>query len=134
MTVLPDSAAPPTVPYICEIDFDISVFENLVAEIGREDSLQTFSIFFSEADSRLKRLRALSCEAERKTVEQEAHGLKGSAANFGLAHVAELAATLEKAAHKITARDYGAAVLLLEKRYAVAKDCFARLTAERVVP
>jgi HPt (histidine-containing phosphotransfer) domain-containing protein len=112
-----------------EMGVDISAFDNLVAELGREDTLQTFSIFFDEADNRLKRLRELSCEEERNAVQQQAHGLKGSAANFGLRQVSELAAALEQDARTITAGGYDIAVRSLETSYAAARERFAKLTA-----
>src|SRR5271156_2730235 len=84
------SASPQMARDDSEMGVDISAFDNLVSELGREDTLQTFSIFFDEADNRLKRLRELSCEEERNAVQQQAHGLKGSAANFGLRQVSEL--------------------------------------------
>jgi HPt (histidine-containing phosphotransfer) domain-containing protein len=111
------------------MDVDKSTFDNLVAEIGREDTLQTFSIFFDEAHDRLKRLRELSCEEARKTIEQEAHGLKGSAANFGMPQVSQLASMLEQDARTITPGNYEAALRSLETSYAAARERFAELTA-----
>jgi HPt (histidine-containing phosphotransfer) domain-containing protein len=110
-----------------EVSVDISAFNELAEEIGRDDTLQTFSIFFDEADSRLKRLRELSCEADRPAIVREAHGLKGTAANFGLRRVSALAAVLEKDAHTITSDSYDATVRNLETSYATARARFAEL-------
>jgi HPt (histidine-containing phosphotransfer) domain-containing protein len=112
-----------------ETALDRSAFDDLVAEIGREDTLETFSIFFKEADNRLKRLRELSCEEDRNTIEHEAHGLKGSAANFGLRQVSELAAKLERDARVITPVNYEATICSLETSYTAAREHFATLTA-----
>jgi HPt (histidine-containing phosphotransfer) domain-containing protein len=111
------------------MDLDRSAFDELVAEIGREDTLQTFSIFFDDASGRLLRLRALHCENERKAIAAEAHGLKGSAANFGLRHVSDLASALEQGAQTIMPSDYEAAVQSLETSYATAQEYFAALIA-----
>jgi HPt (histidine-containing phosphotransfer) domain-containing protein len=123
------SGARRVVPDGPEMDLDRSAFDNLVAEIGREDTLQTFSIFFAEADDRLKRLRMLSCEAERNAVAEEAHGLKGSAANFGLRQVSQLAALLERDAPTVTATAYEVALRVLEASYTAARKHFAKLTS-----
>lgn len=111
-----------------EPDVDIAAFENLVEEIGRDDTLQTFSIFFEETTTRLKRMRTLSCEADRNAIRQDAHGLKGTAANFGLPQVSALAAKLEKDAPTVTSGDYAAALQGLETSYAAACEHFAKLT------
>jgi HPt (histidine-containing phosphotransfer) domain-containing protein len=122
------SVAPPIATDGSEADIDRAAFDNLVAEIGREDTLETFSIFFTEADSRLERLRKLSCDNDRDAIAREAHGLKGSAGNFGLLNVADLAAKLEQDARSITVGQYEAAVLGLETRYATARGRFAEIT------
>ena len=126
---VPVAALPHIAPDGSEVEFDISAFENLVAELGRDDTLDTFAIFFNEASNRLKRLRELPCEQERTKLAQEAHGLKGSAANFGLRQVSELAAALERDARTITAEHYAAALQRLEASYAIACELFAKLTA-----
>jgi HPt (histidine-containing phosphotransfer) domain-containing protein len=123
------SGAPQVAPNGPEMDLDRSAFDNLVAEIGREDALQTFSIFFAEAENRLKRLRKLSCEEARDGVAQEAHGLKGSAANFGLRQVSELAATLERDAPTVTAAKYEVVLRTLETSYVAARKHFVKLTS-----
>ena len=104
-------------------DFDNGTFETLVAELGLEDTLQMFSVFFTEADKRLTRLRELSFE-NRKAIQHEAHGLKGSAGNFGLPRVSELAASLEQDAPTITPARYQAALQSLEAGYATARERF----------
>ena len=111
------------------MDLDRSAFDNLAAEIGREDTLQTFSIFFDDASDRLLRLRGLCCDSERKAIAAEAHGLKGSAANFGFARVSELASKLEQGAPTIKPGDYDALLRNLETSYAAARESFAALTA-----
>jgi len=110
-----------------EASLDVSAFNELAEEIGREDTLQTFSIFFDEADNRLKRLRELSCEVERPAIAREAHGLKGTSANFGLRRVSALAAALEQDAHTITSGNYDAVLRNLETSYAAARARFAEL-------
>jgi HPt (histidine-containing phosphotransfer) domain-containing protein len=132
-TAKPHGEATPVVPLSPgggkETGLDRSAFDDLVAEIGREDTLETFAIFFKEADNRVKRLRELSCEEDRKALEHEAHGLKGSAANFGLRQVSELAEKLERDARVIAAVDYEATMRSLEMSYIAAREHFATLAA-----
>ncbi len=110
-------------------DLDSSTFETLVVELGRADTLQTFSVFFDEADKRLMRLRELSCD-NWESIAQEAHGLKGSAGNFGLRQVSELAAVLEQDARTVTPVRYEAALRVLETSYATAHERFAELAGQ----
>jgi HPt (histidine-containing phosphotransfer) domain-containing protein len=110
----------------CTSDFDNGTFQTLLAELGREDTLQMFSVFFTEADKRLTRLREFSIE-NRKAIQHEAHGLKGSAGNFGLPRVSELAASLEQDAPTITPSRYQAALQSLEAGYATARERFLSL-------
>jgi HPt (histidine-containing phosphotransfer) domain-containing protein len=125
---MPISASPQLAPNGSELDVDVSTFGNLVEEIGREDTLQTFSTFFEETTSRLKRMRTLSCGEDRNAIRQDAHGLKGTAANFGFRQVSALAAKLEQDAGSITPENYGAALRGLETSYAAACDRFAEMT------
>jgi len=125
---MPISASPLLAPDGSELDVDVSAFESLVEEIGREDTLQTFSIFFEEATNRLKRMRTLSCGEDRNAIQQDAHGLKGTAANFGLRQVSALAAKLEQNARSITPENYEAALRGLETSYAAACERFAEIT------
>ncbi len=126
---MPISASPQLVPEDSEPDLDISAFENLVEEIGREGTLQTFSIFFEETTDRLKRMQTLSCDADRNAIRQDAHGLKGTAANFGFRQVSALAAKLEKDAPTITPDSYAATLQGLETSYAAACEHFAKFTS-----
>jgi HPt (histidine-containing phosphotransfer) domain-containing protein len=56
----------------------------LVVELGLQETLQLFSEFFEEAESRFIHLRKLSYE-NGQAIEREAHVLKGAAGYFGLA-------------------------------------------------
>ena len=49
---MPLSASPQLVPEDSGPDLDISAFDNLVEEIGRDVRLQTFSLFFEETTDR----------------------------------------------------------------------------------
>jgi HPt (histidine-containing phosphotransfer) domain-containing protein len=126
---MPLSASPQLAPEDSGPDLDISAFDNLVEEIGRDGTLQTFSLFFQETTDRFKRMRALSCETDRNAIRQDAHGLKGTAANFGFRQVSELAAKLEKDAPSIAPANYAAALQSLEINYAAAREQFAKLIA-----
>jgi len=105
---------------------DSSAFEIIVAELGRDDTVQMFAIFFTDTDKRLSRLRQLSCDSW-EAIEREAHGLKGSAGNFGLRQVSQLAAGLEQEAQVLTPARYDAALRSLEISYAAARKRFEGL-------
>ncbi len=109
------------------MDVDGSVFDELVAEIGLEATQQTFSIFISETDDRLRRFHQLSCDNDRDAIKQEAHGLKGAAGNFGLRRVSDLARKLEQDAPTVTSGDYEALLRSLETSYATARARFDRV-------
>jgi HPt (histidine-containing phosphotransfer) domain-containing protein len=110
-------------------DFDRSAFDILAEELGRADTLQTFSVFFNEAENRLKRLRELSGDKDGDSIKHEAHALKGSAGNFGFMKVSDLARALEQNARSITSSDYRAVLCDLETSYAAACACFNKLIA-----
>jgi len=132
-TTAPDPLQVPVSPGIApdgsEPDLDRSAFDNLAAELGREDTLQTFSAFFNEADNRIKSLCELSGVNDRDAIKREAHALKGSAANFGFRQVSHLSRMLEQDAHVIPGDRYEAALRRLEASYAAARACFAKLVA-----
>jgi CheY-like chemotaxis protein len=86
--------------------FDREAFDNLVTEIGEDSAFEMLALFVKETEDRLKRLRKLSSDADRVTIEREAHSLKGEAGTFGLREVAQLARTLERDAAHVTASDY----------------------------
>ena len=125
----PHDTPPPASPHDCEIDVDRSAFDNLAEEIGIEGAQQSFAIFISETDDRFKRFRQLSCDNDRTEIKNEAHGLKGTAGNFGLRKVSDLAKQLEQDAGKITAGDFEIVLRNLETSYAAARERFAHLVA-----
>jgi len=125
----PFSASPGVAADCPAPDFDRSAFDILADELGRADTLQTFSVFFTEAENRLKRLRELSGDKDADTIKHEAHALKGSAGNFGLMKVSDLARALEQNACSIASSDYQVVLCDLETSYAAACACFSRLIA-----
>jgi HPt (histidine-containing phosphotransfer) domain-containing protein len=126
---MPFSVSPGIAPDCSAPDLDRSAFDILGEELGRADTLQTFSVFFKEAESRLKRLRELSCDKDGDSIKHEAHALKGSAGNFGFLKVSDLARALEQNAHSIVSADYQAVLRDLETSYAAACECFGKLIA-----
>ncbi len=73
---------------------DWSRVDELRAEIGAEDFAEVVTLFFDEADEVAARLPATAAAA----VEGELHLLKGSALNLGLADLAALCQSGERAA------------------------------------
>jgi CheY-like chemotaxis protein len=107
---------------------DRKAFDDLVSEIGKETALETLSLFVQETEERLKLLQKLSCDADRSTIEREAHSLKSAAGTFGLREVAQLARALERDAPRITASDYGVLLGRVEAAFSSARtEYLARL-------
>jgi HPt (histidine-containing phosphotransfer) domain-containing protein len=122
----PAVVAPPLVPAETPSTdttppFDRKAFDNLVLEIGKETALETLSLFVQETEDRLKLLRKLSSDADRSTIEREAHSLKSAAGTFGLREVAQLARSLERDAAHITAGDYRALLDHIEAAFSSAR-------------
>lgn len=108
---------------------DGSVFDELVEEIGLDGAQQTFAIFVSETDSRLDRLAQMRLDKDREAIKQEAHALKGSAGNFGLRRVSDLAKMLEQNATTIATGDYETTLRGLAASYAAARRVLAKASA-----
>jgi HPt (histidine-containing phosphotransfer) domain-containing protein len=128
-TAMPFCVSPGSASDCSAPDLDRSAFDILADELGRADTLQTFSVFFIEAESRLKRLRELCGDRDADSIKHEAHALKGSAGNFGFLKVSDLARALEQNARSITSSDYQAVLRDLEMSYAAACECFSKLIA-----
>jgi CheY-like chemotaxis protein/HPt (histidine-containing phosphotransfer) domain-containing protein/anti-sigma regulatory factor (Ser/Thr protein kinase) len=118
--------APPLVPTETSStdaasQFDRKAFDNLVLEIGKETAQETLSLFIQETEGQLKLLRKVSSDADRSTIEREAHSLKSAAGTFGLREVAQLARALERDAAHITASDYRDLVDRIEAAFSLAR-------------
>jgi HPt (histidine-containing phosphotransfer) domain-containing protein len=112
-----------------ERHLDRSAFDELVAELGREDTLQTFATFFGEADTRVTRLQELARELDGDEIKRQAHALKGSAANFGFRRVSDLARILGEDARTVAPARYEGLLEALEDSYAAARRHFSKLAA-----
>ena len=118
--------APPLAPVEASaldatLPVDRTAIDDLVREIGQDDTLAMLALFLDETETRLKLLRTLSCDADRPKIEREAHSLKGTSATFGMTDVAQLARTLEREAAKITTEDYGRLLDRIEAAFSVAR-------------
>jgi HPt (histidine-containing phosphotransfer) domain-containing protein len=120
-------AAPDSDGDSLEQHLDRSAFDELIAELGREDTLQTFAVFFGEADTRVTRLRELLRDLNGDEIKRQAHALKGSAANFGFRRVSDLAKILEEDARAVAPERYAALLQALERSYATARLHFSKL-------
>jgi signal transduction histidine kinase/DNA-binding response OmpR family regulator len=123
---VPAEIAPPVVPSETPpIDtpspVDRKAFDNLVHEIGEESAYETIALFVKETEARLKLLRKLSSDADRSTIEREAHSLKGTAGTFGLREVAQLARELERDAAQLTSPDYGVLLDRIDAAFSSAR-------------
>ena len=63
---------------------DHTVLDALVEEIGIDGVRATLEDFVAGTEQQLKRLRAYSCDNDRREIKEEAHSLKGASGTFGL--------------------------------------------------
>jgi signal transduction histidine kinase/CheY-like chemotaxis protein/HPt (histidine-containing phosphotransfer) domain-containing protein len=81
---------------------DDLVLDRLRSELGDVGRGPAFAgllqRFLEDAGARLAAMAAACARAEAKTVEQEAHAIKGAASTFGAARLAQLAAVIEATA------------------------------------
>ncbi len=69
------------------------------ATVGKAGFIRLAGVFMDETKSRLKRIRELALEGamdDFKTLQREAHSLKGAAATYGADALSETAMKLEK--------------------------------------
>jgi signal transduction histidine kinase/DNA-binding response OmpR family regulator len=99
-------------------DLDADAIAELEDEIGTDGVQETLSVFLRETEARLGRLKALAGLADRATIRDEAHTLKGAAGTLGLARLSELARALEKGADGIGPEAYLAAIDTLDAAFA----------------
>ncbi|MCP5371358.1 MAG: response regulator [Hyphomicrobiales bacterium] len=77
---------------------DLAVLRGHVAELGADFAARLVDTFAATTPATLAELRAGLAAGDLERARTQAHGLKGAAGNLGLARVAELALTVEKAA------------------------------------
>ncbi len=107
--------------------FDYGEFGKLVSEIGQETADETLAIFVGETDPRIPLLKGPSDLKDRKTIQREAHSIKGGASTFGLKELADLAKSMERGAMSCTSAEYADVLEKLEYAYLHAKENFEPL-------
>jgi HPt (histidine-containing phosphotransfer) domain-containing protein len=112
---------------------DHTVLDALVEEIGIEGVRATLEDFLDGTEQQLKRLRAYSCDNDRREIKEEAHSLKGASGTFGLHQVSELARMLEHSALQIAPDDYRDMVDRIEACFGTARTALEAATTEGVV-
>lgn len=81
-----------------KIEMDVLLNKNhineLLQDFGAEDFIDLLRAFFAEAQDRMQNLKEIGLRKDFEALEHEAHTLKGSSANLGLAHLSEQAAAV----------------------------------------
>jgi CheY-like chemotaxis protein len=134
--VLSGNEAIPTDPVSCETGplpiewspgtgpdtmFDQMVFDNLADVVGLVDAHKIAQVFVKETEDRLRRLRELSSDADRETIEREAHSIKSGAATVGMLQLAQVAELLERKAPVILPGDYSLILDELATAFALSR-------------
>ena len=101
---------------------DLDAIDSLSAEIGLDGVRETLAVFLKETTDRLARMRKMSCIADRGTIENEAHTLKGASGSLGLRHLSMLAQALEKGAGALTEQSYRDALDGLDVAFGQARE------------
>jgi CheY-like chemotaxis protein len=96
---------------------DRSVTAEICQEIGVEAVAEILQAFRREGADRIEHLRKLSGTDDRKSIEVEAHTLKGAAGAVGFAQVSALAFTLEKQVKTMAPKDHAALIALIGVAY-----------------
>jgi signal transduction histidine kinase/DNA-binding NarL/FixJ family response regulator/HPt (histidine-containing phosphotransfer) domain-containing protein len=96
---------------------DRSVTAEICQEIGVEAVAEILQAFRREGADRIERLRKLSGTDDRKSIEVEAHTLKGAAGAVGFAQVSTLAFTLEKQVKTMASKDHAALIARIGVAY-----------------
>ena len=93
----------------------------MAEEIGEKSIQEIAAVFVKDTEMRLVMFDTLTIDADRRTIEREAHSLKSAAATFGLTELSTTARDLEKSAHRINADDYATTITRLRKLFAAAR-------------
>ncbi|GLH76182.1 sensor histidine kinase [Bradyrhizobium sp. SSBR45G] len=75
------------------VQFDESVYQILISELGEEDALEVLRTFLDDTSSKFKQLPAKF--ENRLEMKREAHSMKSSSATFGFAALSRLSRELE---------------------------------------
>ncbi len=75
------------------VEFDDSVYQNLVSEIGEEDTIEVLRTFLDDTSRKFSQL-ARRFE-DRLELKREAHSIKSSSATFGFMVLSRLSLELE---------------------------------------
>jgi len=82
-----------------------------------EDMAELYQEFLEDAVSRLQSLRSADFASEKEVIAKEAHKLKGSASNFGLAAMAAILGQIETEIEELSAEHYASALAAADSAY-----------------
>ncbi|MGJ4889212.1 Hpt domain-containing protein [Bradyrhizobium sp. HKCCYLRH3099] len=75
------------------VQFDESVYQILISELGEEDALEVLRTFLDDTSSKFGKLA--SKFEDRQELRREAHSIKSSSATFGFSALSRLSRELE---------------------------------------
>ncbi len=110
-------------------DFDPAPLNELVGAIGVKRTREAVQLFTNETEGRLLSLRNSQQRIELKTLEREAHSIKGTSATFGFSELSTLAARLEQNSKTVTEMEFVAVLERMEKSFGRAKLALASCEA-----
>ncbi len=113
-----------------ESEFDPTLIELLVGDIGEVSTREVLRIFFEDSTEKLALLGADRCAADIESVRRHAHSLKSAAAAFGFTDLSTRARALEAEASGLTVKEITARVSDLSDALARARG-FPRFSVSR---
>ena len=93
----------------------------LLEDFGNEDFVDLLRAFLAETYERVQVLQEIANKGDLQAVEHEAHTLKGSAANLGLAYLSEKAAAVVVACREERLKDIVPLVALIPEALAISE-------------
>lgn len=93
-----------------ENEFDPTLIELLVDDIGEVSAREVLHIFFKDSTEKLALLGARRCARDIESVQRHAHSLKSAAAAFGFTDLSTRAGALEAEASELTVKQITARV------------------------
>jgi HPt (histidine-containing phosphotransfer) domain-containing protein len=110
----------------------LNAFEELQLGDGSDLIVELIDLYLVDAAQRVSQIHEASIEAEWDLLKRAAHNLKGSSANLGVRHVAEICQRLERMDGHDSPQTVAALVRLLEYESAMASASLAAVRHRRL--
>jgi HPt (histidine-containing phosphotransfer) domain-containing protein len=120
---VPDEATPGDAESVRDDPIiDLTVYNELVEEIGEETTCEMLDVFVEETAAQLAQLNQLSCLNDCRQIERLSHSLKGASGTFGLKRLSALARALEGGAVGMSDPEFRAALIQIEQAFDAARS------------